>query len=190
MNRDEAWALLNEFTKSDSLIRHALAVEAGMRAYAEKFGEDVEKWGIAGLLHDFDYEMYPDNHPAAGEPILRERGCPEDVIYAIQGHASREGFPREHLLDKVLYAVDELAGFIVAVTLVIPSKSFKDVKVKSVKKKLKDKAFARKVHREEIYQGVEELGIPLEEHIAFLIEALAKREEELNSHGLSILPPK
>ncbi len=186
--REDAWKLLTEFTKSDSLIRHALAVEAGMRAYAEKYGEDVERWGIIGLIHDFDYEMYPENHPAEGEKILRERGWPEDIIYAIQGHASREGFPRIHLVDKVLYAVDELAGFIVATVLVRPSKNFEGLKVKSVKKKLKDKAFARKVNREEIYKGAKELGIPIEEHIEFMIEALKKREEELNKEGLSLLP--
>ncbi len=186
--REDAWKLLTEFTKSDSLIRHALAVEAGMRAYAEKYGEDVERWGIIGLIHDFDYEMYPENHPAEGEKILRERGWPEDIIYAIQGHASREGFPRIHLVDKVLYAVDELAGFIVATVLVRPNKNFEGLKVKSVKKKLKDKAFARKVNREEIYKGAKELGIPIEEHIEFMIEALKKREEELNKEGLSLLP--
>ncbi len=190
VTREDAWNLLREFTESDSLIRHALAVEAGMRAYAEKYGEDIEKWGIVGLIHDFDYEKYPDNHPAEGEKILRERGWPEDIIYAVQGHASREGFPRIHLMDKVLFAVDELAGFIVAAVLVRPNRNFEGLKVKSIKKKLKDKAFARKVNREEIYQGAEELGIPIEDHIGFMIEALRKREEELNKEGLSLLPSK
>ena len=186
--RDDAWKLLTEFTTSDSLIRHALAVEAGMRAYAEKYKEDTEKWGIIGLIHDFDYEKYPNNHPEEGEKILRERGWPEDIIYAVQGHASRPEFPRIHLVDKVLFAVDELAGFIVAAVLVRPNKNFDGLKVKSIKKKLKDKAFARKVNREEIYKGAEELGIPIEEHIEFMIEALRKREEELNKEGLSLLP--
>ena len=190
MNREDAWGLLTEFTKSDSLIRHGLAVEAGMRAYAEKFGEDIEKWGIVGLMHDFDYEMYPDNHPMEGEKILKEKQWPEDIIYAIQGHASRLEFPRIHLMDKALFAVDELAGFIVAVTLVRPTKDFTGLKVKSVKKKLKDKAFARKVNREEIYQGAKELDIPLEDHIVFMIDALKKREEELEKNGLSLLPSK
>ncbi len=186
--REDAWKLLTEFTKSDSLIRHALAVEAGMRAYAEKYGENIEKWGIVGLIHDFDYEKYPDNHPTEGEKILRERGWPEDIIYAVQGHASRPEFPRVHLMDKVLFAVDELAGFIVAAVLVRPNRNFDGLKVKSIKKKLKDKAFARKVNREEIYKGAEELGIPIEEHIEFMIEALRKREEELSKEGLSLLP--
>ncbi|HID16444.1 MAG TPA: HDIG domain-containing protein [Candidatus Atribacteria bacterium] len=188
--REDAWKLLKEFTKSENLIRHALAVEGAMIGYAEKYGEDIEKWRIIGLIHDFDYEKYPDSHPISGEKILRERGWPEDIIYAIQGHASRPEFPRIHLVDKVLFAVDELAGFIIAAILVRPTRDFTGLKAKSIKKKLKDKAFARKVNREEIIQGAEELGIPLDEHISNMIEILRKREEELNKEGLSLLPKK
>ncbi len=174
MNREEAFALLKEYTKSESLIKHALTVEAAMRAYARKFGEDEEKWAITGLLHDFDYEKFPDmkDHALKGAEILKEKGYPEDVVHAIKAHNDFHGVPRESLLDKTLYAVDELCGFITAVTLVRPSKKLEEVKVKSVKKKLKDKSFARQVNREEIRKGAEELGVDLDEHIAFVIEAL------------------
>jgi len=181
MNRDEAFALLKEYTKSESLIKHALAVEAAMRAYAKKFGEDEEKWGITGLLHDFDYEKYPDmsQHALKGAEILAEKGYPDDVVHAIKAHNEYHGIPRESLLDKTLFAVDELCGFITAVTLVRPSKKLEEVKVKSVKKKLKDKSFARQVNREEIRKSAEELGVDLDEHIAFVIEALKPVAGEL-----------
>ena len=181
MNRDEAFELLKEYTKSESLIKHALAVEAAMRAYARKFGEDEEKWGITGLLHDFDYEKYPDmkEHALKGAEILAEKGYPEDVVHAIKAHNEYHGVPRESLLDKTLFAVDELCGFITAVTLVRPSKKLEEVKVKSVKKKLKDKSFARQVNREEIRKGAEELGVDLDEHIAFVIEALKPVAQDL-----------
>ncbi len=181
MNRDEAFELLKEYTKSESLIKHALAVEAAMRAYARKFGEDEEKWGITGLLHDFDYEKYPDmkEHALKGAEILAEKGYPEDVVHAVKAHNEYHGVPRESLLDKTLFAVDELCGFITAVTLVRPSKKLEEVEVKSVKKKLKDKSFARQVNREEIRKGAEELGVDLDEHIAFVIEALKPVAQDL-----------
>ena len=173
MNREEAFGLLREYTKNENLIKHALAAEAAMRAYARKFEEDEELWGITGLLHDFDYERYPtlDQHPAQGAKILEELGYPEELVYAIKAHGYM-GVPRTHLLDKVLYAADELTGFIVAVALVRPSKSIMDVEVKSVRKKMKDKAFARAVKREDIVKGAEELGVDLNEHIAFVIQAM------------------
>ncbi len=173
MTREEAMAILTEYTKSESLLKHAFAVEAAMRAYARKFGEDEEKWGVVGLLHDFDYEKYPDEHPMKGGEILKEKGVPEEIRIAILGHANFSGVPRETLMAKALYAVDELCGFLIAVALVRPSKSIGEVKVKSVKKKLKDKSFAAKVNREEIKEGAEELGIPFEEHVEFVVKALS-----------------
>ncbi len=173
MTRDEALTILKEYTKSESLLKHAFAVEAAMRAYAKKFGEDEELWGVVGLLHDFDYEMYPDEHPMKGSEILKEKGVSEDIRTAILGHASYTGVPRETLMAKTLYAVDELSGFLVAVTLVRPNKAISEVKVKSVKKKMKDKSFAAKVNRDEIKEGAEELGIPFEEHVEFMIRALS-----------------
>ncbi len=174
LHREEAYQLLTEYTKSESLIKHALAVEAMMRAYARKFGEDENKWGIVGLLHDFDYEKYPslEDHPVKGAEILEKKGYPEDVIYAIKSHGERLGLPRKSLMDKTLFAVDELSGLLIAVALVQPSKTIHTVKVKSVKKKMKDKAFARAVNREHIRTGAEELGVDLGEHIGFCIEAL------------------
>ena len=174
MTREQAWELLNEYTKKDGLIKHALAVEAAMRAYGEKFGEDPEPWGIVGLLHDFDYERYPslDDHPQKGAEILREKGLPLEWIMAILGHARHAGVQRESLMAKALYAVDELTGFIVAVALVRPSKKVAEVTAKSVKKKMKDKAFAAAVNREDIQQGAEELGVNLDEHITTVIEAM------------------
>ncbi|MFQ6099427.1 MAG: HDIG domain-containing metalloprotein, partial [Armatimonadota bacterium] len=158
--RDEAFALLTEYTKNPNLIKHALGVEAAMRAYARKFGEDEDEWALVGLLHDFDYERWPDpaDHPSKGAEILAQRGYPEHVIRAIKSHASYLGLTRQTPLEKALFAVDELVGFIVAVALVRPTKSIMDVKVSSVKKKLKQKAFAAAVNREEILQGAEELG--------------------------------
>lgn len=185
MNRGSALNLLHEYTRKDGLLKHGLAVEACMRAYARKWGEDEEKWGIVGLLHDFDYEMYPtpDQHPESGAKILREKGYPPDVIYAIRSHADYLGLERKSLMDKTLYAVDELAGFVTAVALVRPNREIAEVKVSSVKKKLKDKAFARSVNREDIYTGAENLGVPLEEHIAFVIDAMKGVSVELGLDG-------
>lgn len=172
LDREEALALLREYTKNENLVKHGLAVEAAMRAYARRFGEDEEKWGITGLLHDFDYEMFPDEHPLRGAAILEERGYPEDVIYAIKAHADHTGLERKSLLDRALFAVDELTGMIVAVALVRPSKRLAEVTVRSVLKKMKDKSFARGVNREDLRRGAEELGIPLEEHIGVVLEAM------------------
>lgn len=181
MSREEAFALLKEHTKNENLIKHMLAVEATMRVYAQKYNEDEEKWGIVGLIHDFDYEMHPtaEEHPIKGSEILTERGYPEDVIYAIKSHADHTGVERKSTMDKALYAVDELAGFIVAVALVRPNKKLSEVEVKSVKKKMKDKSFAAKVSREDIQKGVEELGIPLEEHIETVLKAMKEIAGEL-----------
>ena len=186
MTREEALQLMQEHTASPSLRQHMLAVEAAMRAYAGKQGADVEAWGVVGLLHDFDYEKYPnaehsptDGHPAWGVQLLRERGVSDEQCRAILAHATYSGVPRDTLMAKTLFAVDELCGFLVACALVRPSKSFSDLEVSSVKKKLKDKAFARGVNRDEVRQGAEELGVPLEEHIAFVIQALRPAEAAL-----------
>ncbi len=181
VTREQAYELLTEYTKTDSLIKHALAVETSMKAYARKFNEDEKLWGITGLIHDFDYEKWPQppDHPARGVSILKESGYPLEITQAVLGHADYMGVKRETLMAKTLFAVDELSGFIVAVALVRPSKKIDDVTVKSVKKKLKDKAFARGVNRDDIYKGVEELGVDIDEHIAFLIEALKKSHEDL-----------
>jgi len=186
MTREEALQLMQEHTASPSLRQHMLAVEAAMRAYAGKHGADVEAWGVVGLLHDFDYEKYPnaehsptDGHPAWGVQLLRERGVSDEQCRAILAHATYSGVPRDTLMAKTLFAVDELCGFLVACALVRPSKSFSDLEVSSVKKKLKDKAFARGVNRDEVRQGAEELGVPLEEHIAFVIQALRPAEAAL-----------
>ncbi|MBL7033433.1 MAG: HDIG domain-containing protein [Candidatus Delongbacteria bacterium] len=165
MNRDQALALLKEFTGKESLLKHALAVEAAMRAYARKYGEDEEEWGICGLLHDFDYERWPDNHPAAGDSILQERGVPEPIRLAIQGHSDATGVPRDTKMARALYAVDELTGFLVAVTLVRPDRSLGTVKLKSVRKKMKDRHFAAAVNREEMERGAAELEIEFAEHV-------------------------
>jgi putative nucleotidyltransferase with HDIG domain len=181
LDRDEAYQLLTEYTKSESLIKHALAVEALMRAYARKFGEDENKWGIVGLLHDFDYEQYPDlkDHGVKGAEILKAKGYPDDVIYAIKTHVKYLGLPRQSLMDKTLFAVDELSGLLIAAALVQPDKTIHTVKASSVKKKLKDKAFARSVNRDDIRTGAEELGIDLGDHIAFCIEALKTVAQDL-----------
>lgn len=179
MTRDQAFEILSEFTKTESLLKHAYAVEAAMRAYAEKYNEDVELWGVTGLLHDFDYEMYPDEHPTKGESILKDKGVSEEIRTAIMGHADYTGVARETLMAKTLYAVDELCGFLTAVTLVRPTKAISEVKLKSVKKKLKDKSFAAKVNREEIYQGAEELGVDFAEHVEFLLKALSPVAKDL-----------
>ncbi len=181
MNRDEALALLKEYTKKEGLIKHAFAVEGAMRDYAAKFGEDEESWGIVGLLHDFDYEKYPtrEDHPFRGAEILREKGVSEQWIEAILGHADYSGVKRESMMAKTLFASDELTGLIVAVSLVRPSKKVEDVEVKSVKKKMKDKAFASGVNRDDIRNGAEELGISLDEHIGFVLDSMKKRADLL-----------
>ena len=190
MTRAEALQLMQEHTQSPSLRQHMLAVEAAMRAYAAKYGGDPGEWGIVGLLHDFDYEQYPNlehsptqGHPAWGVRLLREKGLPEEMCRAILGHATYSGVPRDTPLAKALFAVDELCGFLVACALVRPSRSLKDLEVASVKKKLRDKAFARGVNREEVHQGVTELGVALDEHIQFVLEALRPVE---NTLGLGI----
>jgi putative nucleotidyltransferase with HDIG domain len=191
-SRDEAWNLLCEYTQSESLRKHALAVEACVRAYARKRGADEELWGLAALLHDFDYERWPNaehhpkkEHPYEGSKILRERGYPEEMITAILAHADYSGVPRVSPLDHALFACDELSGFLTACALIKPSKSIREVETASVKKKLRDKAFARGVNREDVYKGAEELGIPLEEHIALCIEAMRAVAEELGLAGLT-----
>jgi putative nucleotidyltransferase with HDIG domain len=179
--REEAFALLTEYTKNENLIKHALAVEAAMRFYAQKFGEDEELWGVVGLLHDFDYERYPtaEDHPFRGAEILREKGYDESFVRTILSHASHAGVPRDTIVAKTLFAVDELAGFITAVALVRPSKKVDEVKVKSVKKKMKDKAFARNVNREDIYEGARLLDLDLEEHINNVTSAMKDIAAEL-----------
>ena len=181
MTRNDAWCLLTEFTLSESLRKHALAVEACLRAYARKFGEDEELWGLVGLIHDFDYEKYPtaEDHPFKGSEILKERGYPEDVRRAILSHANYSGVPRESLLEKTLFACDELAGFITASALVKPNKSLAEVDAKSVRRKMKDKAFARSVSRDDIINGAVEMGVDLDEHIAFCIDAMKSIAPEL-----------
>ncbi|HEX8355723.1 MAG TPA: HD domain-containing protein [Pyrinomonadaceae bacterium] len=186
--REEAWELLCEYTKGRSLRQHALAVEAAMRAAAPRYGgagEDVEEWGVTGMLHDFDYEMFPteDGHPYKGANILCGRGYPDRVVRAIMGHATYTGVPRDTPLARALFATDELCGFLVACALVRPSKSLDDLEVSSVKKKLKDKAFARTVNRDDIRQGVEELGVELDEHVRFVIEALKPVQESIGLKG-------
>ena len=180
-NREDCWNILTEYTKSDALIKHALSVETCVRAYAQKFNEDEAYWGNVALLHDFDYEMYPtaEDHPFKGSEILKDKGFDEEFRNAILSHADYSGVARETLLQKVLFACDELAGFITAVTYVRPSKTVDEVEVKSVKKKLKDKAFARAVSREDIRKGAEELGVTIEEHIEFCIMAMRKNKEAL-----------
>jgi len=185
MTREAAWQLLTEYTKSESLLRHALAVEASMREYARRFGEDEEKWGIVGLLHDFDYERWPDpaDHPLKGAAILEELGYPEDVIYAIKSHAEYLNLPRRDLMSKTLYAVDEMSGFVMAVAFVRPNKSLHEVEVSSVKKKMKDKAFAKGVHRQQLIESAAELGVDLDDHIQTVIEALRNIAPALGLDG-------
>jgi putative nucleotidyltransferase with HDIG domain len=181
MNRADAFALLTEYTKNPSLIKHMLAVEAAMRAYARKLGEDEEKWGVVGLLHDFDYERWPDppNHPLQGSEILRRQGYPEDVIYAIKSHADYlPDCPRVHQIDKALYACDELAGLITAAALVRPA-GITDLTAASVKKKMKSKGFAKGVKREDVERGAADFGVELTEHIQFIIDAMKPIAAEL-----------
>src|ERR1041385_3717880 len=187
LDRTSAWNLMREYTQPVSFRNHMLAVEACMRAYAHKFGEDEEKWGITGLLHDFDYEKYPtpQEHPFVGNKILEERGYPEEIRRAILSHADYSGVKRESNMEKVLYACDELAGFITASALVKPNKSLAEVEAKSVRKKMKDKAFARSVNRDDIINGAADLGVDLEEHIAFCIEAMKGIAGELGLAGTS-----
>jgi putative nucleotidyltransferase with HDIG domain len=194
MDRQEVWDLVTEYTKSESLIHHMLAVEAAMRAYARKFGEDEDTWGIIGLVHDFDYERYPsmdpdtpdsEKHVLAGAAILRQRGWSEEWIRAVSSHATYSGIRPETRLEKTLYAVDELTGLITAVALVRPSKNIADVQVKSVRKKWKDKAFAAGVNREEVEQATADLGVELSEHILTVLEAMQGIASELELDGRS-----
>ena len=175
---------MQEHSKSDSLIKHALAVEATMLAYARKYGEDQEKWGIVGMLHDFDWDACPtpEDHPRFGAEILRQRGYPEEIVRAVLSHGNHSGVPRESRMEKALFAADELSGFVTAVALVRPAKSLDDTDVRAVRRKMKDKAFARAVNREDITQGADELGVDLDEHIAFVIEALKPVAGELGLH--------
>ena len=174
IDREAAWSVLTEFTKSDSLRKHALAVEASMRAYAARYGADQDRWGMAGMLHDFDYEMHPTapRHPMKGAEILASRGVPADVVHAVLAHADYSGYPRVSLLDRALYACDEPSGFVVACALVRPGKVIAGLEPGSVMKKLKDKGFARTVNRADVYRGADELAVSLEEHLAFVITAL------------------
>ena len=188
--RAETLALMHEYTASESLRKHMLAVEGAMRAYAQKFGEDEERWGTAGLIHDFDYERFPnsshsptDEHPSEGVRLLRSKGYPEDVLQAILGHAHYTNTPRESRMAKTLFAVDELTGLITATALVRPSKSVHEVDARSVRKKMKDKAFARGVSREDVVNGANELGVDLDEHITFVITSMQARSADLGLSG-------
>jgi len=188
-DRSEAWELLCEYTKGDSLRKHAIAVETAMRACAKHYGDteaDEDEWGLVGLLHDFDYEMFPapDQHPFTGANILCGRGYSDRVIRAIMGHATYTGVPRDTQMARALFATDELCGFLVACALVRPTKSLDDLEVSSVKKKLKDKAFARSVNRDDIRQGVEELGVDMDEHIRFVIAALRPAQKQIGLNRL------
>lgn len=185
ITREQALAILHEFVQSASLRKHALQVEACVAAYARSYGQDEEKWSVTALLHDFDFEIHPtlDKHPMQGSPILEARGVPEDIRRAILSHADYSGVPRETDLEKVLFACDELSGFISATALVKPSRSVADVDASSVKKKMKDKAFARAVNREDIISGAALLGVPLEQHIEFCIHAMRERAAEIGLAG-------
>ena len=190
-SREEALALVHEYTASDSLRKHMLAVEAAMRAYAERFGEDPERWGLTGLVHDFDYERFPneahsptEEHPAEGVRILRERGWPEDILEAILGHGNYTGVPRVSRLAKTLFAVDELTGLVTATALVRPSRSVHEVDARSVRKKMKDKAFARGVNRDDVVAGAADLGVDLDEHIDFVIGAMRGAADSLGLGGI------
>jgi putative nucleotidyltransferase with HDIG domain len=194
-SRPTALALMQEYTQSDSLRKHMLAVEASMRAYAERFGEDLERWGLAGLIHDFDYERWPNHehsptvgHPAEGVRILRERGWPDDILEAILGHAQYSGVPRTSRMAKTLFAVDELTGLVTATALVRPSRSVHEVDARSVRKKMKDKAFARGVNREDVVNGAEELGVELDAHIQFVIDAMRREAVAIGLEGSPAAP--
>jgi putative nucleotidyltransferase with HDIG domain len=189
-SRDDALALQHEYTQSDSLRKHMLAVEAAMRAYARKFGEDEERWGLAGLMHDFDYERFPnhehspsDGHPSEGVRVLRQRGWPEDILEAVMGHGNYTGVPRTTRMAKTLFAVDELTGLVTATALVRPSRSVHEVDARSVRKKMKDKAFARGVNRDDVVTGAHELGVDLDEHIQFVVDAMEGAADALGLAG-------
>src|SRR5262245_24714264 len=188
--RADALALMHEYTASDSLRKHMLSVEAAMRAYAEHFGEDPARWGLAGLIHDFDYERFPnaahsptDEHPSAGVRLLRERGWPEDILQAILGHAIYTNVARETRMARTLFAVDELTGLITATALVKPTRSVHDVDARSVRKKMKDKAFAKGVSREDVLLGVQEMGVDLDQHIQFVVDAMRRAADAIGLAG-------
>ena len=185
INRKEALTIVHQYIKNPNLIKHMLAVEAAMRFYAQKYNQDEEKWAVTALLHDFDWEIHPtmEEHPQAGAPILREHGVPEDIIRAVLSHANHSGIPRETLMEKALFACDEITGLIMAVALVRPSRSLDDLKPKSVKKKWKDRSFAAGANREEIEQGATELGVDLWEHVANVIQAMNLISEDLDLAG-------
>jgi putative nucleotidyltransferase with HDIG domain len=188
MDREAALKIVREYTKNENLVKHMLAVEAAMRAYARRYGEDEETWGVVGLLHDFDWEVHPDvapdGHPTAGAPLLRERGVPEEIIRSILSHATEvTGVERTTTMDRALYAVDELTGLITAVALVRPSRSLYDVDLAAIQKKWKDKAFARGAKREDIERGAADLGVPLDEHIAVVLKAMQGIARELGLEG-------
>jgi predicted hydrolase (HD superfamily) len=194
-SRESALAIQHEYTQSDSLRKHMLAVECAMRAYAVKFGEDPERWGLAGLIHDFDYEKFPnadhsptDGHPAHGVRVLREKGWPEDILQAILGHGTYTGVARESRMAKALFAVDELTGLITATALVRPSRSVNEVDARSVRKKMKDKAFARGVNRDDVINGAQDLGVELDEHIQFVIDAMRASADALGLAGTPSAP--
>jgi putative nucleotidyltransferase with HDIG domain len=186
MNREQAYAIVTEYVSNENLIRHMLAVEAAMRFYAGQHGEDLEAWGMAGLLHDFDWEIHPtlEQHPQEGAPILRERGVPEEIVRAILSHASHTGVPRQTLMEKALYACDEITGLITAVALVRPSKSIHDVKVKSIKKKWKDRSFAAGANRDEIEEAAAEFGVDLWEHASNVLQAMQSIADQLGLQGV------
>lgn len=185
--RDDAWRLFTEYTQNEGLVKHGLAVEAVMRAYAERYSEDTEMWGMVGMLHDFDYERYPDisEHAVVGGRVLRERGWPEPLVRAVMSHNEATGVPRAALVDKALFAVDELTGLVTATALVRPNKSIHEVDAAAVKKKMKDKAFARNVNRADILKGIEELGVGVDEHFSFVIEAMRQAAPVLGLEGTS-----
>jgi putative nucleotidyltransferase with HDIG domain len=185
LSRDQAWALLTEFTQNENLQKHALAVEAAVRGYARRFGEDETAWGVTALLHDFDYDRYPDlgDHPFKGAEILRERGYPEWLIRAVLSHADHTGVARETRLEHTLFACDEMAGFVTAAALIRPSKSLLDLEAKSVVKRMKEKAFARAVNRDDLRRGAEEIGVPLEEHVANVIGFMRAEADALGLRG-------
>jgi putative nucleotidyltransferase with HDIG domain len=183
MTRDEAWELLCEHTKSDGLRKHGLAVEAAMRQFARRSGENEESWAIAGLLHDFDYERDPQGHPQNGKPILEQAGVPGPIVHAIQSHGDHTGIPRVTAMEKTLYAVDELCGFVTAVALVKPSKAVRDVDASSVRKKMKDKAFARAVSREMMLKGADDLGVPFDDLVSEVVRALDAAADRLGLQG-------
>ena len=187
-NREEALAIVREYVKNEGLVRHMLSVEAAMRFYAAKYGEDVDSWGLAGILHDFDWEIHPslDHHPQDGATILRERGVPEETVQVILSHADHTGVPRDSRIRKALYACDEITGLITAVALVRPSKSIHDVKVRSVKKKWKDKSFAAGTHRDEMAEAIEDFGVELGEHIGNVITAMQGIAEDLGLEGVQV----